>query len=101
MHHIFVGMPIGGGEVTLGLALGDKEQADVVLENSKHRGAKGLAPPCLGVRGLGGLLTNGPELLCTSGGEQIRVKSDGVGEGEGDCTREFGSDERNGLAILL
>lgn len=77
MHQMFVGMPIGGGEVTLGLAHGDK-QDEFVCESSKDKGIKGLAPPCLEVRGFGGLVINGPALLWTSGGEQIRViKDDG------------------------
>lgn len=97
MHLMLVGIPIGGGDVTLGLGHGDAEQAEVVLENSKHRGVKGLAPPCLGVLGLGGLEIKGVVLLRTRGGEQIRVK----GEDEGDCTREFGAEDRNGRAILL
>ena len=69
MQHTFVGIPIGGGEVTLGLGHGDKEQADVVLENSKQRGVKGLATLCLGVRGLGGLVVNGLVLIGIRGGE--------------------------------
>lgn len=101
MHHMFVGMPIGGGEVTLGLAHGDKKQDEVVCESSKDKGVKGLAPPCLGVLGLGGLVITGPALLGTSGGEQIRVIRHGEGEAEGDCTRELGSEDRNGRAILL
>lgn len=55
--HTHVGMPIGGGEMILGLSQGDSEQTDEDLDSSKQRGVKKPAPPCLGVRGLGGFVT--------------------------------------------
>lgn len=52
-----VGMPIGGGEVILGLPQGDSEHTDDDLDSSRQRGVKKPAPPCLGVLGLGGFVT--------------------------------------------
>ncbi len=95
--HTLAGMPIGGGEVILGLSQGDKEQADVDLEISKERGVK--KPPCLGALGFGGFVTRWLEWIGAGGGEQIRVTGDG--QIEGDCTRELGSEDGKGRATLL
>lgn len=95
--HTLVGMPIGGGEVILGLSQGDIEQADIDLEMSKDRGVK--KPPCLGALGFGGFVTRLLEWFGAGGGEQIREIGDG--QIEGDCTRELGSEDGKGRATLL
>lgn len=39
--------------------------------------------------------------MCRGGGEQMRVKEAGVGEGDGDWTLELGSDAEKGRATRL
>ena len=95
MPHTLAGTPIGGGEFIRGLVtLGPVVQlAEEALGSSKVR-PRGLKE--LDLLLLGGLLASGA-VWWGGGGEQIRLN----GDGEGDWTRELGSEEENGLATLL